>query len=61
MRRMRPAGFGIDHDLAIAVIGGDDHRPTGSLKRLKHPAQAAIHRLAGGDRGVQIAGMADHV
>ena len=58
---MRSAGVRVHHHLAIAVIGGDDDGATGRLQRLERAAKAGIDRLAGTDRGVQIAGMADHV
>ena len=58
---VRPAGFGVDHGLAIAVVGGHDHRPAGASQRFQNPAKPRSTGLAGGDGGVQIAGMADHV
>ncbi len=61
MRGMRPARDGIDHHLAVAVVGGDDHRAARLLKRGDNTGKALIHRLAGLDRGPEIAGMADHV
>ena len=61
MRRVRAAGFGIDHHFAIAVIGRDDHRAASRIQRGKRAAKTLIDRLAGADRGIEVSGMPDHV
>ena len=61
VRRVRLSGFRIDHLLSVAVIGGDQRNPANGAHRLGDPSQASIYVLAGFDRLVELAGVADHV
>ena len=49
MGRVWPAGDGINHHLAIAMIGGDNHLAAAALQCLNHLAKSVIHRFASGD------------
>ena len=61
VRGVRPAGRRIAHQLAVAVIGGDQQRAALLLHRGGDAAEAGIDRLHRLDRGGQAAGVADHV
>ena len=61
MRRMCTAGFRIHHDLAVAVVSGDDHGATRGFEGGDHLCQPLIHRFTRLDRSIQITGMADHI
>ena len=54
-------GLRIDHGLAVAVIGGDEHRRLRGGRRGHDAADARVDRLERADRGLQHAGVADHV
>jgi hypothetical protein len=54
------AGFGVAHQFAIAVVGGDQQAPPCAMASAI-AAQTGIHRFHRLDRGGQAAGMADHV
>ena len=51
VRGVRPAGVGIAHQLAIAVVGGDQQRAAASLDRVGDAAEPAVDRLDRLDRG----------
>ena len=61
MRGVRAAGDRIDHHLAIAVVGGDNHRSAPGLKGGKRPAKPGIDHLTSLDGGGQAARVAHHV
>ncbi len=61
VRGMRPAGLGIAHHLAIAVVGGDDQRAAGALDGVGDAPEPGVDRLHRLDRRRQAAGVADHV
>ena len=61
MRRVRLAGFIVEHLLGVAVIGGDEQLAARGLHRLENTPEAPVHRLDGLYRGVEIAAVADHV
>ncbi len=58
---MRASRRGIDHLLAVAVIGGDEHPRIRDLRAQHHPRKAPVHRFHSADGRVQLAGMAHHV
>src|SRR5215208_4004607 len=49
VRGVRAARFGIDHQLAVAVIGGHEEAGAGLLRRGDHARQTAVYRLRGLD------------
>ena len=59
--RVRAAGGGVDHLLAVAVVGGDDRDAALPLDRVQDPADADVDVLDRLDRGGEHAGVADHV
>jgi hypothetical protein len=61
MRRMRPAGRGVDHLLAVPMVGGHDGRATLAMHRRQDPADAFVHDLDGFHGRLQHAGVAHHV
>ena len=61
MRGVRLAGGGVVHHFGVAVVGGDQHFAAGGARGVDDAADADVerfHRLA---RGVEVAGVADHV
>ena len=61
MRRMRAVGGLVPHGLAIAVVRDHQHRASDLLERRDHPAKPVVHRLAGGNRRLEHAGVSHHV
>ena len=58
---MGAAGGGVDHLLAVAVVGGDDRATALALDGVENPPAADIDGLDGFDGGGENAGVADHV
>ena len=61
MRRVRPAGRRIDHQLGVPMIGCNQHRATFCANCRFNPTQAGIHRFNRLDRGLDLAGVANHI
>ena len=61
MRGVRLAGFGVAHHLGIAVVGGDDERAADFLERRGDAAEAGVDGLDRRLRGLEVAGVSDHV
>ena len=61
VRRMRTAGDGVAHHLAVAVVGRDQQRAAGSSNRIHDLPEAGIHRFDRLDRGRQDSRVAHHV
>ena len=61
MGSMRTTGFRIDHDIAVAMIGSDNHRASDSLQCFNRTSKALIDGFAGGNRCVQIARVSYHI
>src|SRR3984957_2418675 len=61
VRGMRATGRRVLHQLAIAVVGGDQQRASLMLQRRDEAAQTGVHRFHRLDRGGQDAGVPDHV
>ncbi len=61
MGRVGATGFGVDEELGVAVVGGDD--PVGSVlfDGLVDTAKLGVDALDGADGGLDLAGVADHV
>ena len=55
------AAIGLEHDLGVAVVGGDHGDAAHFQGGLHHPAHARVHRLHGLDGGLENAGVAHHV
>ena len=61
MRGVRPARGRVDHQLGVAMIGGNQQRaPFCSHCRLD-TSEAGIHRFDGFDSGLDFSGVADHI
>ena len=60
VRGVRAAGERVEHQLAVAVVGGDDQRAASSRARRQY-GRARVDRFHRLDRGRQTAGVADHV
>ena len=61
VRGQRLAGIVLDHLLGVAVVGGNQRRAALGHRRLDDAPDASVHRLDGLDRGLEHAGMADHI
>ena len=58
---VRTAGLGVDHQLRIAVVGGDDHSAAFRSHRLVDFTQAGVHGFNGFGGGFELAAVAHHV
>ncbi len=58
---MRLAGFRVAHHFRVAVVGGDDERAAGLFDGLGQSAEASIDGLDRFGRGLDTAGVPDHV
>ena len=61
VRGVGTAGLGIDHQLAVPVVGRDQHRGSGGFRGRQDPAQALVHGFHRLDDRREYAGMSDHV
>src|SRR2546423_9970651 len=52
---------GVDHEFAVAVVGGDEAATACAAERLRYPVEACVNVLDGLDGLLKIAGVADHV
>ncbi len=55
------AAFDGKHLVGIAVIGGDDGQPLHVVHHFQQATDTGIHRFHSGNRGVNDAGVADHI
>ncbi len=61
MRRVRAAGDGIDHQLGVAVVGGDEPASVSFLDGFVDAAELRVDGLDGADGRLEFAGVAHHV
>src|SRR2546423_12365679 len=61
VRGVRLAGFWIDHQLRVAMIGGDQSPAPGAAHRLSNPTETSVDVLTSFNCLIQLARVTDHV